>query len=69
MAVTLNPAGDRRPLLIFVVGRQRVGKTTLLNTVVQFVRAHGGEITVQSEPGGGATFVVRLPLVRRGAMA
>ncbi len=33
------------------------------------VRAHGGEITVQSEPGGGATFVVRLPLVGRGAAA
>ena len=26
------------------------------------VRAHGGEITVRSEPGSGATFVVRLPL-------
>lgn len=46
MAVTLTPAGDRRPLLIFVVGRQRVGKTTLLNTVVQFVRAHGGDMAV-----------------------
>ncbi|GEK81597.1 sensor histidine kinase [Agrococcus baldri] len=32
------------------------------------VRAHGGEITVQSEPGSGATFVVRLPLRRSGAM-
>ncbi|GAB2623409.1 sensor histidine kinase [Pseudactinotalea suaedae] len=26
------------------------------------VRAHGGEITVRSEPSGGPTFVVRLPL-------
>lgn len=33
------------------------------------VRAHGGEITVQSEPGSGATFVVRLPLRRTGAIA
>ncbi|WP_405216840.1 sensor histidine kinase [Agrococcus sp. Ld7] len=30
------------------------------------VRAHGGEISVQSEPGSGATFVVRLPLRRPG---
>lgn len=33
------------------------------------VRAHGGEITVQSEPGSGATFVVRIPLRRSGAIA
>lgn len=33
------------------------------------VRAHGGEITVQSEPGSGATFVVRIPLRRSGAVA
>jgi two-component system, OmpR family, phosphate regulon sensor histidine kinase PhoR len=31
------------------------------------VRAHGGEITVQSEPGSGATFVVRIPRRSTGA--
>lgn len=46
MPETSNPAGDRRPLLLVVVGRQRVGKTTLLNTAVQFVRAHGGRVAV-----------------------
>jgi two-component system phosphate regulon sensor histidine kinase PhoR len=25
------------------------------------VRAHGGEITVQTRPGEGCTFIVRLP--------
>jgi len=43
---TLSPADDRRPVVIVIVGRQRVGKTTVANTLVQFLRAHGGEIVV-----------------------
>lgn len=46
MSEVLSPAEDRRPVLIIVVGRQRVGKTTLLNTTVQFIRTHGGEVVV-----------------------
>jgi hypothetical protein len=39
-------APDRRPVLIIAVGRQRVGKTSFLNTTVQFLRAHGAEFVV-----------------------
>lgn len=46
MLEVISPAEDRRPVLIIVVGRQRVGKTTLLNTTVQFIRTHGGEVVV-----------------------
>ncbi len=37
---------DRRPVLIMAVGRQRVGKTVFLNTVVQFVRKHGAKVEI-----------------------
>ena len=43
---TVNSPGERKPIVLIVVGRQRVGKTTLLNTTVQFVRAHGGNMAV-----------------------
>ena len=46
MSVAISPAEDRRPVVIIVVGRQRVGKTTFLNTTVQFLRTHGGEVVV-----------------------
>jgi signal transduction histidine kinase len=32
----------------------------------EIVRGHGGEITVSSTPGNGATFAVRLPLAAEG---
>lgn len=51
------------------VGSMASGNGLGLAISRDLVRAHGGEITVQSEPGGGATFVVRLPLAKRGAMA
>jgi GTPase Era involved in 16S rRNA processing len=34
---TLND--DRKPVLMIVVGRQRVGKTTFLNALAQYLRA------------------------------
>jgi len=42
----LSPADGRRPIVAIIVGRQRVGKTTVANTAIQFLRAHGGEIVV-----------------------
>ena len=38
--------GERQPVLIIVVGRQRVGKTSFLNTIAQYLRAHGAEFEV-----------------------
>ena len=40
------PRDGGRRLLLVALGRQRVGKTALLNTVVQYFRAEGSEIEV-----------------------
>lgn len=37
---------DRRPVLLTTVGRQRVGKTTFLNILIQALRAQGAEMAV-----------------------
>ena len=40
------PRDERRRLLLVALGRQRVGKTALLNTIVQYFRAQGSEMEV-----------------------
>ncbi len=40
------PRDGRRRLLLVALGRQRVGKTALLNTVVQYFRADGSQIEI-----------------------
>ena len=62
------PAGEAEQLFRpFVRGRptQRSGQSTGLGLAIvkRIVEGHGGRIDVQSEPGKGATFSVRLPRV------
>ena len=46
----------------FTTKPEGVGTGLGLNVARDIARAHGGEITVASTPGEGATFTVRLPL-------
>jgi hypothetical protein len=41
-----EPVGERMPVLLIAVGRQRVGKTTLLNAIAQHYRAAGADLRV-----------------------
>jgi len=47
-------------------GKQDPGGTGLGLAIVQWiVQAHDGEVRVESKPGSGSVFQVRLPLLRR----
>ena len=45
--------------------RQTGGTGLGLSIVKHIVRAHGGQVSVESTPGNGATFHVRLPVSRK----
>jgi signal transduction histidine kinase len=49
------------------LARETSGVGLGLSIVSLIVRAHGGEIDVQSEPGAGSTFVVRIPIMAGGS--
>ncbi|WP_158803417.1 hypothetical protein [Acidisoma sp. L85] len=46
MPVASKVASERRPILFIGVGRQRVGKTTFLNTIIQAMREQGAELVI-----------------------
>ena len=46
--------------------RRHGGAGLGLSIVAAIVKAHGGEVTAQATPGGGATFTVRLPAAGPG---
>ena len=44
MPGAVQPQTDRRPLLMIAVGRQRVGKMSILNTIIEYVRTYQGQL-------------------------
>ncbi len=46
MSTTTTSADEPRKILLIAAGRQRVGKTTFLNTTAQFMRSHGAEFVI-----------------------
>jgi two-component system phosphate regulon sensor histidine kinase PhoR len=51
------------------LSRDTAGVGLGLSIVALIVKAHGGAVTVRSEPGAGSTFAVRLPRAAERATA
>lgn len=46
MTQDLDNEQSRCPILMIAVGRQRASKTVVLNTVAQFLKEHGSDVTL-----------------------
>ena len=47
---------QRLPILMVVVGRQRVGKTTVVNTIIQRVREAGGQMQIWNADNNNTSY-------------
>lgn len=61
------PAESRERIFQAYYSTKKGGTGLGLATARRIIREHGGTISVQSEPAGGATFTIRLPMHDPGA--
>ncbi len=65
--VGMSPEIRERVFQPFFTTKER-GQGLGISIVYGIVARHGGEILVESEPGQGATFILRFPPVREGGI-